>query len=358
MSGILAGRGNLAFSTLLPSSGAGVPRRADPHYSLGVHRIITLEMRPEEPETRSWTPLAASAVLHVLLMLWLVFRPAPAATPPPRPSESGQASQPIALPRPSEARGPQPPAAPVQPPQRETPLGPDSKHPDALVPKEAGPPKPMTEPDPLPTKSAADPAPPVEKAPDSRPTTPAPATPLETRRIPTAGDYAANSRLLGKPASPWGPASPNPLDPAKGVGAAATAAAPAVREGAMGRVGQGGRDARDWRPSFPEAAGRCVPIPDLGRNADGTPVLATVIGRVLDTDGRSALVGAHLQIIGTPFSTFSDANGEYRLEFDPKLLEQCRVQYVRVVADGYRGELLTLAIGQRIRSDDVVLRKH
>ena len=308
--------------------------------------------------------------MHTLLMLWLVFRPVPSGTSPEKASDSGQTRQPIALPRPAETKGaqpkplptpqqtpqPAPPPAPPPPPTRETPLGPDSKNPDALVPKEAGPVKPMTEPDPTPKKSVTDPGPPAEKPPDPAP--PAPPSPQAVRRIPRAGDLAANSRLSGSPTSPWGPPSQTPLEANKGEGATAVASAPAVKEGSMGRVGQSGADTRDWRPAFEEAAGRCVSIPDLGTNADGTPVLATVIGRVLGPDGRSPLGGAHLQIIGTPFSTFSDPNGEYRLEFDPKLLEQCRVQYVRVAADGYQGAMLTLSIGERVRSDDVVLRRH
>jgi hypothetical protein len=69
------------------------------------------------------------------------------------------------------------------------------------------------------------------------------------------------------------------------------------------------------------------------------------------------LAGAHLTIVGTPYSTFSDGGGNYRLEFDPRLLEKCRVQYVRVAADGYSGQSLTLSVGREVRSDDVVLRR-
>ena len=127
----------------------------------------------------------------------------------------------------------------------------------------------------------------------------------------------------------------------------------------MGRTGLSNLDPHKWQNSFDdETAGRCVDIPDLGKNPDGTPVLAAVIGRVLDTDGKTPLSGAHLQIMGTTFGTFSDMHGEYRLEFDPKLLEKCRKQYVVVVAPGYRGETLTLFIGPKVRSDDVVLRHH
>ena len=125
----------------------------------------------------------------------------------------------------------------------------------------------------------------------------------------------------------------------------------------MGRAGLTNRDPQRWENSFDnETSGRCADIPDLGKNSDGTPVLASIIGRVLDTDGRTPLAGAHLQIIGTPFNTFSDANGEYHLDFDPRMLAKCRKQIVDVVAPGYARQTLTLSIGRRIRSDDVVLR--
>jgi hypothetical protein len=124
----------------------------------------------------------------------------------------------------------------------------------------------------------------------------------------------------------------------------------------MGRIGVGNTDSRGWRQSFPQASGQCVEIPDLGLNADGTPVLASVIGVVRDNRGRP-LPGAHLQIMGAPFATFSDGAGRYRLEFDPRLLERCRTQVVRVRADGFRDQTLNLGIGRRVVSDDVVLRR-
>jgi hypothetical protein len=57
------------------------------------------------------------------------------------------------------------------------------------------------------------------------------------------------------------------------------------------------------------------------------------------------LPGASLQILGTPYSTFADDNGRYRLAFDPLLVGPCRTQVVRVTAAGYRAQNLTLAIG-------------
>ena len=36
------------------------------------------------------------------------------------------------------------------------------------------------------------------------------------------------------------------------------------------------------------------------------------------------MANAHLQIIGTSFTTFTDQNGEYVLTFDAALLDMCR----------------------------------
>ncbi len=275
------------------------------------------------------------------------MRPPSAAVQGPPPSNETRA-QPVALLPPEMPPLDQPQTRPEpQPaPPKAVPLGPDSDRPDAPVPQEAGPDRPEPEIDP-----------PVETPPEEAPAPSAPAEPTAAPtavRIPTPRDFAAAMRRIGQPTSPFGP----PAADSAGSAAPRQPAAATSAVGAMGRVGVGrAPDTRDWRPSFPTAAGRCVEIPDLGRNADGTPVLAAVIGRVYEQDGRTPLTGAHLQIVGTPYVTFSDATGEYRLEFDPKLLERCRVQYVRVSADGYDGRMLTLSIGRDIRSDDVHLRR-
>jgi hypothetical protein len=308
----------------------------------------------------------------VAIVLWLIFWPAPASslptlerrageerreialapeansTPPPSAPQPAPETPPAESPRPQE---PQPPPPP-EPPRDATPLGPDSKNPDALVPKEAGPPKPPIDPD-LMDVNKPEPPPTKVETPPAQPEATPEAAPKAIRRIATASDMVrSNTAPLGLPAQRNGIARDLREE---GTTTGSTAIASSV--GTMGRVGPSSPDNRDWRPSFPEAAGRCVEIPDLGTNPDGTPVLATVIGRVLQDDQRTPLAGAHLQIVGTTFGTFSNSNGDYRLEFDPKLLERCRVQYVRVVREGFSGQLLTLAIGQRIASDDVVLRR-
>lgn len=335
-------------------------------------------MQPTTPFTvgpplargRNWGALGTSAAFHGAIVLWLIFQPASASSLPPLERRAGEDRREIALapeanptpppsaPQPEQARQEAPPPPEQQrqpqpePPRDATPLGPDSKNPDALAPKEAGPPKPQIDPDQMDVNKPEPPPAKVETPPAEPEATPE-AAPKAIRRIATASDMARRSTSpLGLPAENNG----IPRD-FRETGAPTGSTAIASSVGTMGRVGPSSPDNRDWRPSFPEAAGRCVEIPDLGTNPDGTPVLATVIGRVLQDDQRTPLAGAHLQIVGTTFGTFSNSNGDYRLEFDPKLLERCRVQYVRVVREGFSGQLLTLAIGQRIASDDVVLRR-
>ncbi|MFZ5623522.1 MAG: carboxypeptidase-like regulatory domain-containing protein [Gemmatimonadota bacterium] len=122
------------------------------------------------------------------------------------------------------------------------------------------------------------------------------------------------------------------------------------------RLGIGKRDARSWRQSLPELAGRCVP--EQLTPGDSTHRVGVVVGRVLREDLAAPLAGAHLQIIGTQFATFTDEHGEYRLEFDRSLVDQCRTQYVRVSAPGFRSRLLVLGIGPKVRSDDVALPRN
>jgi hypothetical protein len=65
-----------------------------------------------------------------------------------------------------------------------------------------------------------------------------------------------------------------------------------------------------------------------------------------------------LQMIGTPYVTFTDKDGEYKFTYDMSLIEDCRQQFVRVTADGFSPRMLTLIIGDKIRSDDVAMQKN
>lgn len=55
-----------------------------------------------------------------------------------------------------------------------------------------------------------------------------------------------------------------------------------------------------------------------------------VEGIVGNEDTGSILAGAFLQVIGTPYVTFSDGRGHYRLGFEAQLVDGCRTQLVRV----------------------------
>jgi hypothetical protein len=87
----------------------------------------------------------------------------------------------------------------------------------------------------------------------------------------------------------------------------------------------------------------CIPDP-RPQNLDGPVVFDSIAGQVFDRHGVP-LTGAHLQVVGTSYHTFSDGGGLYTLAFDVGLVANCRVQVVRVSAPGYRGRDLYLAMG-------------
>ncbi len=299
------------------------------------------EVHPIKPGERNWRALIGSMVAHLLLIALIVLRPI--SSPEAGPVKSSESATPVTL-APRIPFREQPRERPrTQPivPDKPIPLGPNSDRPDA-PPQEAGPETPpIEEPDPT-----QDPPPQI----DPQPPETAPA-PQQADRIPTPKDMVANGTILGPPTSPFGRPTTERIGAPTG-----SAASGRSSTSAMGRTGFSSRDTRAWRQSFPEAAGQCVEIPDLGTNPDGSPVLASVSGIVRDGSGRP-LPGAHLQIVGHAFATFSDGQGFYRLEFDPSLLERCRVQYVRVSAAGYRSQDLHLAVGRNAKSDDVLMRR-
>ena len=82
--------------------------------------------------------------------------------------------------------------------------------------------------------------------------------------------------------------------------------------------------------------------------------MAEIVGRVwYDQAQTRPLPGAFLQIIGTAYSAYSDRTGSYRLVFDASLVDECRTQFVRVVAAGYRGKNLVLGMGAGV--NDVIM---
>jgi hypothetical protein len=108
---------------------------------------------------------------------------------------------------------------------------------------------------------------------------------------------------------------------------------------------------------FPEDAAKCVPRPPRPADSTAPAQFGTVEGRIFRGDDGSPLAGAHLQMIGTPYTAFTDPDGGYRFRFDLSLMDQCRTQYVRVTAKGYESQLLVLMVGPGVRSEDVHLKK-
>jgi hypothetical protein len=317
-----------------------------------VHFPERFEVEPPLERGPRWSPLVASAALHILIILILLFGvpgpTAPAAHLPP----TGQAPQPIAfaVPQPKRVVPPAPQPAPQKapPPIREQILGPDAKQP-AAVPKEAAKPPvpdvtpPAATPQTLPEPSTRAPEKPPASAPEK-----APAPSRSPIRIPQPGDYLGGQGIVSPTPSPF---PPTPLDRST---SPSTDRATVLGMGGLGMASP----AEHYENSFDDQTqGTCVEIPDLGKNPDGTPVLAAVTGHVYEEDGVTPLANAHLQIIGYPYGTFSDANGAYRLEFDPKTLAHCRSQYVVVAAAGHRSQTLMLAIGPEVVSPPILMRR-
>lgn len=202
------------------------------------------------------------------------------------------------------------------------------------------------------------PAPPPRPRAEPRPETPAaPPTP----RVPEHDEAA------GRPPEAPGPAELALSDPVPSVPAAAEPApsdgrAPTTAElmrseaqRLFGRKRRSGahRTGPTAAPGFeiylPPREDGCTPAPP---RPTGEPVaLATVSGRVYRQGTRIPLGGAHLQLIGTPYVTFSNDDGEYDLRFDPSLVDACRTQYVRVTAPGFRAQTLVLYLGPSASND-------
>lgn len=106
-------------------------------------------------------------------------------------------------------------------------------------------------------------------------------------------------------------------------------------------------------PTLAGATPRCRPGPP--RSATDPIEWGVVSGRVYRLGTTLPLVGATLQVLGTPYTTVSDEQGDYTLRFDTWPLKNCEQQYVRVQLDGFVAQTLVLSMGATNRSD-VTLR--
>ncbi len=324
-------------------------------------RIVDFEVvpPPSPKDGRTVVALVASAILHLAIILLLIFGIPSSSAASLAQVPIAETAQPIALQPPGKTKplpklAPKPPENATQPPPppppiKEVELGPDSKKPDAPAKEAAA------------KQSDAEAAAAKIKSDVTTPDTPKPEPPKAATQppapkrieVPKPGE---NSPMGGIPRQTTSPFGPPKLDMASGD---PSTEPENLSTGVLGRSGLSAYNPSKWDNSFDqETSGQCPTIPDLGKNPDGSPVLAAVIGRVLAPDGHTPMGSAHLQIMGTPFNTFSDGNGEYRLAFDPHVLAKCRKQYVVVDAPGYVQQTLTLMIGPKVRSDDVIMRHH
>jgi hypothetical protein len=123
------------------------------------------------------------------------------------------------------------------------------------------------------------------------------------------------------------------------------------------RPGAGPEASRPMEAYLPDNPERCIPHPVAPRDSSTPIQFGTVQGRIFRQNDGRPLAGAHLQMLGTPYVSFTDDQGEYHFRFDLSLVDNCRTQYVRVSAPGYDSRLLVLVVGPNARSEDVLLRK-
>lgn len=90
---------------------------------------------------------------------------------------------------------------------------------------------------------------------------------------------------------------------------------------------------------------RCLPVPTDG------DTMTVIAAKVIDPVQGRPIPGAFLQILGTPYSTYSDNAGNYALHFSVSLVANCRTQSVRVTAAGYSLRDLILSTGVSWNND-------
>ena len=271
-------------------------------------------LKPPAPPNRTlaWSPLAVSAGVH-LVMLTVAAGLSRTTT-----SEEG-------------AKATEDPAAaarrvemiyvpPVQPPPPPPPVRPQPTPPPAPVRPPPRPPPPVRQTVPEPEPNAA----PDETRSSGAETAEKPTTDkaASEKTVPTLESEAR--RIFGRPR--------------------------------LASAGAGPQARRPMEAWVREGSERCTPQPVAPRDSAGPTEYGMVEGRIFRQDNGRPLAGAHLQMIGTPYVTFTDANGEYRFKFDVALMDNCRTQYVRVSAPGYESRLLVIVIGPN-RSEDVRLRR-
>jgi hypothetical protein len=286
---------------------------------------------PTSPRARPWLSLGVSATLHALVLL-LAIRLSRAPEP--------EAHQPQAVTDPSR----QVQMVYLQPPPRPAPAPPEPK---------PQPPPPQPRPAPAPPVPRL--APPPAKA-QPRPEPDANAPPEAVRR--EGAEPTEDAKPGGEPTAAPESKTGTPVPTAS---EAATMESEAKRIFGSPRPGprpgagpQASRPMEAYLPDHPE---QCIPKPSVPADSSAGPQYGMVTGKIYRQNDGRPLAGAHLQMIGTPYVTFTDGAGEYHFRFDLSLVDNCRTQYVRVTAPGYETRLLVLLVGENVQSDDVRLKR-
>jgi hypothetical protein len=273
---------------------------------------------------RPWISLVVSAAVHALLLALAVrFSRAPVAEPPKDQAEARDEPQRqvemvyLQPPPPTPPKATPPPPAPKPPPAPPAQTPPPQPRPQAVAPP---PKKAQTRPEPDAN------APPEAKRTEGEEPTDAEKPPGGAPDAPEATMESEARRIFGR----------QHRGPAPGAGPRAS------------------RPMEAYLPDHPE---KCIPQQPPAADSAGPTQFGVVTGRIYRQDNGRPLVGAHLQMLGTPYVTFTDQVGEYRFRFDLSLVDNCRTQYVRVTASGYESRLLVLVVGPNVRSEDVLLKK-
>ena len=293
----------------------------------------TVRPSPQRP----WISLGISAAIHAALLALTVLLTREPVKPAPK--DEAQATDParevqmVYLPPPVVQ--PPPPTPPPPVPPRPTPPPP--------------PPQPQQTP---PQRSAPPPA--------AEQRTPEP----DANAPPEARRSSGEERETEDPA---GGDRTGAADPKEGSRAPAEDKSAATMESEARRIfgrprlstrpGVGPRATRPMEAYLPDHPERCIPKPVAPSDSAAPPQYGTVTGKIFRQDNGQPLVGAHLQMLGTPFVSFTNDVGEYNFRFDLSLVDNCRTQYVRVTAPGYESRLLVLMVGPNVRSDDVLLKR-
>jgi hypothetical protein len=233
------------------------------------------------------------------------------------------------------------------------------------LPPPPAPAPPPPAPPPAPEPEPEQPPPPPEPPPTAQPSLPPPApnpVPEPDANAPSDAERAEGEERIDDEVGDRRGAEPDAGAPER----AEISTAPTIETEArriFGRrrprtpPGAGPRASRPMESYAPERPDKCVPRERDDSDSARAPQFGVVTGRIYRADTGRPLAGAHLQMVGAPFTAFTDDNGYYQFRFDLSMVDNCRTQYVRVSAPGYQSRLLVLLVGRNVQSEDVSLRR-